>query len=253
MAHERPRAPLERASTPSARSASRQAPLRRAGRHAARELLAIGEANLEKDYAAFVETAKKIDPSKTPAEVMKSLSNDHPTADDLIPSVQRTIEAARQYLVDKKIVTIPSECGRRSRRRRSTRGGSFASMDTPGPFETKATEAFYYITPAEKDWDAKHKEEHLRLFNPRDGDHQRPRGLPRALPPVPLRHAIPDQDAQAGLVRHQRRGLGPLLRADDGRRGLRRRRPRRSAWPSSRRPCSATAATSSASSCTPRA
>ncbi len=38
-------------------------------------------------------------------------------------------------------------------------------MDTPGPFEAKATEAFYYVTPTEKDWDAKHKEEHLRLFN----------------------------------------------------------------------------------------
>ena len=39
-------------------------------------------------------------------------------------------------------------------------------MDTPGAYETKATEAFYYVTPPEKDWDAKHVEEHLRLFNP---------------------------------------------------------------------------------------
>jgi hypothetical protein len=46
------------------------------------------------------------------------------------------------------------------------RSGSFASMDTPGPYEQKATEAFYYVTPVEPDWDDKHKEEHLRLFNP---------------------------------------------------------------------------------------
>ncbi len=38
------------------------------------QVLSTGEANLAKDYAAFVETAKKIDPSKTPAEVMKMLS-----------------------------------------------------------------------------------------------------------------------------------------------------------------------------------
>ena len=38
-------------------------------------------------------------------------------------------------------------------------------MDTPGAYETKAAEAFYYVTPPEKDWDAKHVEEHLRLFN----------------------------------------------------------------------------------------
>jgi uncharacterized protein (DUF885 family) len=39
-------------------------------------------------------------------------------------------------------------------------------MDTPGAFETRATEAFYYVTPVEPEWDAKHKEEHLRLYNP---------------------------------------------------------------------------------------
>ena len=38
-------------------------------------------------------------------------------------------------------------------------------MDTPGAFETGATEAFYYVTPPEKEWDARHTEEHLRLFS----------------------------------------------------------------------------------------
>ena len=38
-------------------------------------------------------------------------------------------------------------------------------MDTPGAYENRATEAFYYVTPPEKEWDAKHKEEHLRLYN----------------------------------------------------------------------------------------
>ena len=131
------------------------------------EVLARGEANLSRDYAAFVETAKKIDPSKTPAQVMKSLSDEHPTPENLIPSISGSLESARQFLVEKQIVTIPSEV-------RPTvaetppfaRIGSFASMDTPGAYETKATEAYYYVTPVEKDWDEKHKEEHLRLYNP---------------------------------------------------------------------------------------
>lgn len=131
------------------------------------ELLRKGEANLEKDHSAFVAVAKKIDPNKTPAEVMKSLSDDHPSADDLIPSAKRSIEAARQFLIDRKIVTIPSEVRPKIEETPPyARSGSFASMDTPGPFEAKATEAFYYITPVEKDWDAKHAEEHLRLYNP---------------------------------------------------------------------------------------
>ena len=130
------------------------------------EVLARGEANLAKDYAAFVETAKKIDPAKTPAEVMKSLSDDHPAADDLIPYVAKRVEAARQLLVDKQIGTIPSEVRPKVVETPPfARIGSFASMDTPGAYETKATEAYYYVTPVEADWDAKHREEHLRLYN----------------------------------------------------------------------------------------
>ncbi|WP_148595619.1 DUF885 domain-containing protein [Aquisphaera giovannonii] len=131
------------------------------------DLLARGEAQLEKDHAAFLEVARKIDPNRSPAEVMKALSNDHPTADDLIPSVRRSIDEARRYLVEKRIVTIPSEVRPNIEETPPyARSGSFASMDTPGPYEAKAKEAFYYVTPVEKDWDAKHAEEHLRLYNP---------------------------------------------------------------------------------------
>jgi len=130
------------------------------------KVLEIGEANLEKDYNDFVDTARKIAPGKTPAQVMKLISNDHPTAATLISSAKNTIENIRQFIVDKKIITIPSDV-------RPTimetppyaRSGSFASMDTPGAYEKKAKEAFYYITPPEKNWSAKETEEHLRLYN----------------------------------------------------------------------------------------
>lgn len=130
------------------------------------KLLEVAEAALRRDQAKFAALAKQVNPDKTPAEVMKLISNDHPTEEDLIPSARRTVESIRQYLIDRHIVTVPSEV-------RPTitetppyaRDGGFASMDTPGAYETKATEAFYYITPTEKEWDAKHKEEHLRLFN----------------------------------------------------------------------------------------
>lgn len=129
-------------------------------------LLAIGEANLEKDYKAFVETARLINPKKTPAQVMADISNDHPTEADLIPATRQTLAGIRQFLVDKKIIDLPNA---RFPKVEETppyaRSGSFASMDTPGAYETKATEAFYYVTPPEKEWDAKHKEEHLRLYN----------------------------------------------------------------------------------------
>ena len=131
------------------------------------ELLARGMKNLEKDHADFVATAKQIDAKKSPAEVMKELSNQHPAAEDLIPSVARSVEAARQFVVDHDIVTVPSEVRVQVKPTPPyARSGTFASMDTPGPFEEHATEAFYYVTPVEDEWDAKHKDEHLRLYNP---------------------------------------------------------------------------------------
>lgn len=130
-------------------------------------LLALGEANLERDYKAFVATAQEVAPGKTPAEAMASIEAEHPPVDSLISAAKATIEGSRQFLIDKKIVDVPSEV-------RPTimetppyaRSGSFASMDTPGAYEAKATEAFYYVTPPEKDWDRNHVEEHMRLFNP---------------------------------------------------------------------------------------
>ncbi len=129
-------------------------------------LLAKGEAQLRRDHDAFVRTAAAIDPGKTPLAVMQSLSADHPTAADLIPSVARSVEDARRFLVAQDLVTIPSEVRPSiAETPPYARSGSFASMDTPGPYESRATEAFYYVTPVEKDWDAQHQEEHLRLYN----------------------------------------------------------------------------------------
>ena len=129
-------------------------------------LLAIGEANLKKDHEAFVTVARQIDSSKTPVEVMASLAADHPTAADLIPFVRSTLESARQFLIDHKIVTVPSEVRPTVQETPPyARSGSLASMDTPGAYENKATEAFYYVTPPEQDWDANHVEEHLRKYN----------------------------------------------------------------------------------------
>lgn len=129
-------------------------------------LLAVGEANLKKDHEAFLAVARQIDSTRSPAQVMASLADDHPTAADLVPFVRATVESARRFLVDRKIVSIPSEVRPRVEETPPyARAGGFASMDTPGAYETKATEAFYYVTPPERDWDARKVEEHLRLFN----------------------------------------------------------------------------------------
>jgi len=130
------------------------------------KLLAIGEATLKRDQDLFVATAKKIDPKRTPTEVLAILTEDHPKPDDLVAATRGTIERTRKFLLDKKIVTVPSEVRPTIEETPAfMRTGGFASMDTPGAYEKKATEAFYYVTPPEKEWDVKRKVEHMRMFN----------------------------------------------------------------------------------------
>jgi len=72
----------------------------------------------------------------------------------------------RQFVIDRRIITIPSPVRARvTETPQFMRATSFASMDTPGPFETKATEAYYYVTPVEPDWPPQQKEEWLTAFN----------------------------------------------------------------------------------------
>jgi Bacterial protein of unknown function (DUF885) len=130
------------------------------------ELLAQGEAQLQKDRLLFLETAKEIDSTRTAEEVFASLAEQHPSARELLPYARQTLEQVRAFVVRKDLVTFPSEVRPRVEETPVfLRIGAYASMDTPGPYETKANEAFYYITPPEPSWDSKHLEEHLREFN----------------------------------------------------------------------------------------
>ncbi len=130
------------------------------------KILEIGLEQLKKEQESFNAAAKIINPNKKPIDVYNDLENDHPAADSLIPSARKTMESIRQYLVDKKIVSMPSEVRVQVKETPAyARETSTASMDTPGPFETKATEAYYYITPVDPKWTIKQQEDWLRSFN----------------------------------------------------------------------------------------
>ena len=130
------------------------------------KILEIGQEQLKKEQESFNAAAKIINPNKKPVDVYNDLEKEHPTADSLIPDAKKTVESVRQYIVDKKIVSMPSEVRVQVKETpQYARETSTASMDTPGPFETKATEAYYYITPVDPKWTPKQQEDWLRSFN----------------------------------------------------------------------------------------
>jgi uncharacterized protein (DUF885 family) len=130
------------------------------------KVLEIGIAQLKAEQQAFADAAKKIDSNKSPIEVFKQIQSEHPTPDKLISDVGKDLDKIRKYVLNRHLVSIPSDVRAKVKETpQYLRATSFASMDTPGPFEKRATEAFYYITPTEHDWPEKQKQEWLTAFN----------------------------------------------------------------------------------------
>ena len=130
------------------------------------KILEIGLEQLKAEQAAFTEAAKKIDPNKSPIEIFRQIQSEHPTPQNLVTDVAKDLDKIRKYVLSQHLVSIPSEIRAKVKETpQYLRATSFASMDTPGPFEKRANEAYYYVTPAENDWPEKQKEEWLTAFN----------------------------------------------------------------------------------------
>ena len=129
------------------------------------KLIEIGEGDLEKNKKLFEETADKLMPGKQPHEVMSEISKDHPTSENLIDETRNMLEDIRKFLIDKDILTVPSEERIKVDETPSFLRYGFAMCDVPGPFEKTASESFYYVTNVHPDWSEKEKEEWLTKFD----------------------------------------------------------------------------------------
>jgi len=130
------------------------------------KLLTVGQANLAKDRAAFITTARRINPKQTPQQVMASLQADHPSADQLFASAQADLVTLVDFIKSHTIIDLPdAPIAKVVPTPQFERQFTFASMDSPGPLETKATQAYYNITPVEPSWTQTEKDQHLAFFN----------------------------------------------------------------------------------------
>jgi uncharacterized protein (DUF885 family) len=129
-------------------------------------LLEIGMADLRKNQQWYKETAAKLDPNRTPEEILAEEGKDHPAPDKLLQTFRDTLGGLKEFIEKKKIITIPSPIPPIVQETPPfARALTFASMDTPGPFEKKATEAFFNVTLPEPGWKPEEVEEHMAGFN----------------------------------------------------------------------------------------
>lgn len=130
------------------------------------KLLEIGWADLRKNQQQFNAIAHELEPGKEPRAVVEQLGAIHPAPDQLMATFRSTFDSIIGFIQSHHIVTIPSDV-------RPTleetppfmRATTTASMDTPGAFETKATEAYFNVTLPDAKMTPEEVEGYMHGFN----------------------------------------------------------------------------------------
>ena len=129
-------------------------------------LLQIGMADLRRNQAEFARVAKELSPDKSAQQVLADLAEDHPEPARLLESFRATFDGLIAFITNHQIVTIPSTVQPIVRETPPfMRAITFASMDTPGPYETVAKEAYFNVTLPDPGWDTQKTAGFMAQFN----------------------------------------------------------------------------------------
>jgi uncharacterized protein (DUF885 family) len=130
------------------------------------KLLEIGWADLRKNQAHFKEVAHELEPDKEPSAVLEELGKDHPAPDQLLDSFRATFNGLVSFIRAHHIITIPSDVRPIVEETPPfMRATTFASMDTPGPYEAHATEAYFNVTLPDPKMTSAEVEGYMHSFN----------------------------------------------------------------------------------------
>jgi uncharacterized protein (DUF885 family) len=130
------------------------------------KLLEIGWADLRKNQEHFKQVAKELEPEKDVPAVLEELGANHPAPDHLLDAFRATFDSLVGFIHSHHIVTLPSDV-------RPTleetppfeRATTTASMDTPGPFETHSTQAYFNVTLPDPKMTPAEVEGYMHSFN----------------------------------------------------------------------------------------
>ena len=111
------------------------------------KLLDIGYADMRRNQEQFNGIAKELEPGKDPRAVLEELGHNHPAPDQLLGAFRATFDSLLGFIRSHQIVTIPSDVRPVVEETPPfMRATTFASMDSPGPYETHATTSYFNVT-----------------------------------------------------------------------------------------------------------
>lgn len=127
-------------------------------------LLTIALRELAKTQDEFRRVASRLN-GGDPIAAWQKAKQHHPPAGQLVAAVREQIAEIEAFIARERIVTLPDTAAVAVAPTPRFYRWTSASMWTPGPFETRAQRAFYYITDVDPAWPADRQADHLRDFN----------------------------------------------------------------------------------------
>ncbi|MGH9331392.1 MAG: DUF885 domain-containing protein, partial [Vicinamibacterales bacterium] len=98
-------------------------------------------------------------------ETWRRLKDDHPEPGRLVDVARDQIEELEGFIRTRALVSLPEGDPVIVAPSPKFYRWTFASMWTPGPFETRPIRAYYYITDIDAGWSRDRQEEHMRDLN----------------------------------------------------------------------------------------
>jgi uncharacterized protein (DUF885 family) len=127
-------------------------------------LLAIAMRELRSTQEAFKALASRMN-GGDPLAAWTRTKAEHPAPGELVAVGRQQLDELQTFLERQAIITMPPGEPITVAQTPDFYRWSFASMWTPGPFEPKATQAYYYLTDADRSWSAERQDEYLRDYN----------------------------------------------------------------------------------------
>jgi uncharacterized protein (DUF885 family) len=128
-------------------------------------LLAIAERELHATQDEFRAIAGRLNGGDPVENWRKKKQQTHPQPGELLTTARQQLGELQTFLQRNAIVSLPDDAAVEVAPTPDFFRWSFASMWTPGPFETRAQRAMYYLTDVDPSWPAEKQIEHLRDFN----------------------------------------------------------------------------------------
>jgi hypothetical protein len=125
-----------------------------------------GKREMDRLTVKLMDACASLEPGSSPREVFNTyVETEHFNERTILQETSSMLERIRAFVIRKGLVSIPSEVRCKVEETPPHMRWAFAAMNSPGAFEKIATDAYYYVTLPDREWDDAKRKEYLHSLN----------------------------------------------------------------------------------------